>query len=462
MKLFKHQEEGIAFLREHPCAILADEMGLGKTRQAIMAIGDTEENGTIVVCPASLKENWRREILMVYSEDEISVVGTGPQYTLPEAPWIVINYDMLPKYLTQLKDRIEEGKIGSVIVDEAHYIKGRTSERSEATLKLVADAKRVVLLTGTPLLNRPAELFNLLKAVKHPLGKAKTVFAKRYCGGQMKAMVRDLFANKQFFVDPKKQWPFRAKKDRYRVYVFMDDTGATHLEELRRATSNVMLRRTKAEVLDLPEKIIADVEFEMTSEWRTKYNTAWDTYLLWLETHPDAGRNLDNVLTAQQLVEIGKLKQVCSLAKVERIAADVENIVEQGSKVIIFSQYTATIDALAHEMYKRKIGCARLTGQSDQSERQIAVDDFQKTEACKAFVANITAGGVGINLTAASVVIFADLDWSPGVNAQAEDRAHRIGQEGTINVYRYVAKETMEADILKLLETKKGVIDTVV
>lgn len=278
----------------------------------------------------------------------------------------------------------------------------------------------------------------------------------------MKALVRDLFANKQFFVDPKKQWPFRAKKDRYRVYVFMDDTGATHLDELRESTKNVMLRRTKKEVLDLPEKIVSDVEHELSANWRTAYDTAWDNYLLWLEAHPEAGRNLDNVLTAQQLVEVGKLKQVCSLSKVERIAEDVENAVEQGNKVIIFSQYTETIQQLMQAFAKAKIVAVSLTGADDAKERQESVDAFQNTETCKVFVANIKAGGVGLNLTAASIVIFADLDWSPGVNAQAEDRAHRIGQEGTVNVYRYIARETIEDDIVRLLSEKKDVIAALV
>ena len=465
MALFKHQEEGIEWLKKRTHAILADEMGLGKTRQAIIAAGDTSDETNLVICPASLKLNWQREIKAVYSDEEIVVV-TGSNQDLPAekpewfrvAGWIIINYDILGRN-PWLGEMAQQGKIGSVIIDEAHYIKGK-SERATEVLELTKSIPIVYCLTGTPMLNRPAELFNLLKAVKHPLGKAKTVFAKRYCGGQMKALVRDLQANKQFFVDPKRQWPFRMQKDRYRVYVFMDDTGATHLEELRRFTDDVMLRRTKKEVLDLPPKIVSDVMIELDSEQRSRYETAWDAYLEWIGAHPDASRNIDNILTAQQLVEIGKLKQVCSLAKIARIVEDAENAVEQGQKIIIFSQYRQTISdlrvALAH------LGVTTLTGDDDAEARQEAVDAFQTKDECKVFIANIIAGGVGINLTAASIVMFADLDWSPGVNEQAEDRAHRIGQEGTVNVYRYIADETIESDIVRILAEKKHVITDVI
>lgn len=468
-KLFDHQVEGVEWAVKTEKCILAHEMGLGKTKMGILAAGLSSDKVVLVICPASLKINWRREIEMLYPEDNICIVqGGSTDIDIESTAWIIINYDVVAKYSEILEMWIKNKIIETVILDEAHYIKGK-SLRAEAVLKIIDMAKRIYCLTGTPLLNRPIELFNLLRAVKHPLGKAKTAFARRYCAGQMKTLVKDITTGSQFFIDPKRAFPFRMQKHKYRVFTFMDDKGATHLDELRQATSDVILRREKKDVLDLPAKIVSEVEVELSKEHRTAYHAAWDQYLLWLESNPDVDRNLDNIKGAQQLIELGKLKQVCSLAKIPRIVADVENAVEQGNKVIIFSQYTETIrritvalkDSIGHDEDKKaraNLGVVNLTGENDAEERQWAVDQFQNDADTKVFVANIKAGGVGITLTAATLVIFADYDWSPKMNEQAEDRAHRIGQTGTVNIYYYVSKDTVEEEIMQLLRQKSEII----
>jgi len=177
-------------------------------------------------------------------------------------------------------------------------------------------------------------------------------------------------------------------------------------------------------------------------------------------------RNIDNIIMARHLVEIQKLKQVASRWKVARIVEDTRNAVEQGEKVIIFSQYTETIKMIAGELrtgskINPAIKTVTLTGADDMNERQLAVDSFQNSDDTKVFVANRKAGGVGLNLTAASSVMFADLDWTPETHRQAEDRAHRIGQSGMVNVYYYVAIGTIEEDIVSVLNKKKNVMDQI-
>lgn len=448
MKLFPHQEQGIEFLKKTKRAILADEMGLGKTRQAIIAAGDESgQFAVLIVCPASLKINWEREVKMIYPDTEIHTVQSGPEETLPEAKWIVINYDMLPKYKAQILMLAASGKIGTAIVDEAHYIKGKKTIRATTTLDIVLGVERVYLLTGTPIMNRPIELFNLLKAIKHPLGRARTVFSKRYCGAYLKTII----------------------KKNGQVIRFFDEGGATHLEELREFTKGHILRRLKKDVLNLPEKIISVQITDLTREARKEYDTAFDAYVAWIENNPEAEKNLENIMDARHLVELTKLKQVCSRAKIERIVADIRNAVDQGQKVIVFSQFTGTIMALRDELAQSKRGtryddaktpilAVTLTGQDDMHARQKSVDAFQNHDDTKVFIANIKAGGVGITLTAASIVMFADMEWSPELHSQAEDRAHRIGQEGTVNVYYYIAGETIEEDIVDILERKRAII----
>ncbi len=226
-------------------------------------------------------------------------------------------------------------------------------------------------------------------------------------------------------------------------------------------TTSIFLRRTKEEVLDLPEKIVSVVPVELSTAARTKYDNAWDEYLEWVAKHPEQ-KDIGNIMSAQALIELGKLKQVCSLAKLERIGADIANAVEQGQKVIVFSQYTDTIHTLQTQLNKMKpvVTSVRLTGEDDQDSRQRAVDSFQREDGPSVFIANIKAGGIGLTLTAASIVIFADMDWSPAVHRQAEDRAHRIGQAGTVNVYYYVAESTIEEDVIDILTQKQETIGT--
>lgn len=450
---FPHQVEGIEFLKTHKRVILADEMGLGKTFQAITAAGDATLQNKLVLCPASLKLNWKREIESIYPEDIIHVVESGKEQTIPEtATWIIINYDMLTKYKAQLIKLRELGLIDTAICDEAHYIKGKKTIRAKVTLEIIEGLEYVFMLTGTPLMNRPAELFNLLKGIGHPLGRARTTFTRRYCDAKLVTQ------------------PIRGG----RVIRFWDESGAEHLDELREFTKEAILRRTKQEVLDLPPKISSVQITELPKEYKVKYMTTFDDYIDFLRSNPVVSNDdVNNALTAKHLIELIKLKQLCSEAKLPRIVEDIRSAVSQGEKVIVFSQFTNTINKLQEMLLEKKrasqhgdaqdpIKSVVLTGASSMSQRQAAVDSFQNDEDTKVFIGNIKAAGVGITLTRASIVMFADMEWSPALHDQAEDRAHRIGQEGTVNIYYYVIQDTVEEDIVDLLQKKKSVIKDVV
>jgi SWI/SNF-related matrix-associated actin-dependent regulator of chromatin subfamily A-like protein 1 len=456
-ELFKHQIEGIEFLKKTPKAILADEMGLGKTRQAIIAAREDDENWmfgefkALIVCPASLKINWKREIEMVYPKDAIEIVGSQGEIA-QDAKWYIINYDILGKRIETIEILIGQG-MDTMILDEAHYIKGKSIRATAiigGTVKkkdgtkfasegLASKMKKVYCLTGTPLMNRPIELFNLLKAIGHPLGRVRSFYSKRYCDGFLQTIILR-------YKPPLRIW---------------NEQGASNLGELRESIKGWMIRRKKDEVLDLPEKIISVMECDLDNEWQKTYDNAWDAYLAFLQENPLPEKNIDNIILARQLVEIQKLKQVCSRAKINRIIEDIENAIEQDEKVIVFSQYTNTIKELADKLTAKKIGNRTLTGADDMDQRQKAVDNFQNDAEIKVFIANIKAGGVGLNLTAASIVIFADMDWSPATHNQAMDRTHRIGQEKMVNVYFYICPETIENDIMETLNLKKNVMDKV-
>lgn len=437
--LFKHQEEGIKFLKERKKAILGDDMGLGKTRQAVIAAGDTAEGDILVICPASLKINWKREINAVYPEDEVYIFGMDSDTIPNTTAWHIINYDVLEKYFSTL----ELHKWDTIILDESHYIKG-TSKRAKLSIQLTRKAKQVYLLSGTVVQNRPIELWNQLVAIGHPLSQAEDPeklywpwvnFGRRYCAG------------------------FRAQYGGRTP--FWDFTGASNLDELRRKIEGYYLRRKKTEVLDMPDKLKSIIQVDITDDWRAKYDTAFDDYIKWLQDHPEVleEKNLANILMVQHLVELSKVKQVASLAKVEAVADHIKNLVELGEKVVVFTTYKQTLEQLKKAV--GRIKKVELTGETPPKKRQEAVDQFQTDEKTMLFFGNIEAAGVGITLTSASKVVFADLDWNPANHDQAEDRCHRIGQTGTVNVYYFTAIDTIDEDIMEMLEKKREIINAI-
>ena len=452
--LFKHQIEGIEFLKKTKKAILADSMGLGKTRQAIIAAKEDGARTVLVICPASLKINWKREIEMVYPKDFVQIIDSDFEGVAPSIPeWMIINYDILEKKIDIITEEIERGWIDTIILDEAHYIKGK-SIRARAIIGgkikkksgevvsfdgIAEKADRVYALTGTPILNRPIELFNILKAVNHPLGRVRSAYSRRYCGAYLKTIIRRYGP------------PIR----------FLDESGATNLKELREKIKDVFLRRKKEEVLDLPPKITDIIIYELDYNWQREYDEAWDKYIQFLEENPMPEKNIDNIIMARQLVEIQKLKQVCSLSKINTIAEFVKNAIGDGEKILIFSQYTETIIRMKKVIELEGIKCLSLMGSDKMDKRQESIDEFQRGEA-DVFILNIKAGGVGLNLDQAGTVIFADMEWSPEIHNQAADRAHRIGQTKTVNIYYFIAKDTIEEDIMEILNSKKGVLDQVI
>jgi SWI/SNF-related matrix-associated actin-dependent regulator 1 of chromatin subfamily A len=439
--LFPHQVEGVAFLLGRRRAILADDMGLGKTRQSIVALTEAAPVGPwLVVCPASVKRNWVREILVARPGDPVHVVGPAD----PPAPgytgWVVINYDLLQRVDALLEDLPWTG----MVFDEAHYLKNHKSQRSKISCALVASAPNAVLhaLTGTPLTNRPRDLFPLLQLVGHPMGRSFLTFAKRYCDAT------------------------------HNGFGWVTD-GASNLAELRTQLHGAMLRRTKDETIDLPPKLrtwlAVDVP-ESTAKKETrrvlepliagnlaravaKSGTARRE-----AASPTNGRagGQDRI---RLLASLTRARELIANAKTANTIEFLDGIVAQGEKVIVFSAFDGPVQRIAKHFGERAV---LLTGMTPSGKRQALVDRFQTDDSVRVFVANIIAGGIGLNLTAARQVVFNDLDWVPANHWQAEDRAYRIGQTGTVNVTYFTATGTVDEFVSQALSVKAGLIEAVV
>jgi SWI/SNF-related matrix-associated actin-dependent regulator 1 of chromatin subfamily A len=423
--LYPHQADGVAFLLSKKRALLADDMGLGKTRQAVAALQAAVPEGLIlVVCPASLKLNWKREILMVDPAARIEVIGHDRAPAI-DPRWVIVNYDLLKKEAGRLHDIAWAG----VILDEAHFIKN-ASARTSHCLKLLGvqdDTKAaligpdyVFLLTGTPMTSRPRDLFNLLRCVGHPAARSFLSFARRYC-------------------------------EAYRNDFGWVTTGASNLDELNLLMKEVMIRRKKDEVLELPPKIRSWVPVDLSDAPAAL--SAVESFLGWYESTDPAAPN-----DTQFLARLTKVRLALHKAKHKAVAERIRDVTATGDKVVVFTTFH---DGVARHARTLGEAAVTITGSQTAGQRMEAVDRFQTDPKVQVAVCNIIAGGVGITLTAGTHVIFQDLDWVPANHAQAEDRCYRLGQTRRVTVEYFHAEGSLDAYIARLLETKIRLIDAV-
>ena len=451
------QRAGVAYALKAQRCFIADEMGLGKTVQALATVQAAHAYPAVIVCPASLKLNWAREAAKWLPGRSISV--WNGKAGVADADIIIINYDVLKRHL----DALTALEPQAVIFDESHYCKNHKAQRTEAAKTLAQNVPYRLALTGTPVLNRPAELLSQLGIIDR-LGDMGGFwqFARRYCQAYQG------------------RWGW-------------DFSGAAHLDELNtKMRATCYIRRNKADVLtELPAKQRAVVP--MTIDNRREYERAEAQVVAWLSERAaadeafraeveEAARHewpgadeeaqqgrarfvreaiarraesaAERAARAEQLVKIETLKRLSAQGKLEAVKEWVGSFVESGEKLVLFAHHTEIVEALAETF-----GAPSITGQTPVEARQAAVDRFQTDPDCKVIVLNIRAGGVGLTLTAASNVAFVELDWTPGAMDQAEDRCHRIGQTDQVTAWYLLGEETIDEDIHDLIETKRAVVE---
>ena len=407
------------------------------TTQAIIAAIESKAKKVLVVCPSSTKINWEREINVFC--DETAIVD-GKKWK--EAKFTIINFDILKNFHT-LKDKnkvdaklnreLVDANFDLVIIDEAHYLKNNDSIRGKIMVELVTkhNINKVWLLTGTPVANRPMDFFNLLKIIKSPIAENWKHYAVRYCEA------------KQFF---------RTLKNGTKKQIWLTD-GASNLEELASKTKNIILRRLKTEVLDMPDKVVSPMYQELDKKGWIEYNKLWDEYV--------TKRILEEKKTNEEqksLVELILLRKFIAAQAIPYTIEMVENAIEMGRKVIIFTSFTEELEILQTHFGKIAV---KHNGPMTTFQKQKSVDAFQQNAKIKVFIGNIKSAGVGITLTEGTVVIFNSFDWVPGSNEQAEDRAFRIGQKNDVNVYYQLFDNTISTRMWEMLNNKKDIISTI-
>lgn len=453
-QLLPYQQEGIAAMRGKTNVLLADEMGLGKTVQAIGVMNeDPDIKRVLIVCPASLKLNWRNE-LMIWADRSASINIVGPGAEWVPTDIVIMNYEQVPKYRPEI-DKVEWDLL---VCDESHYLKNNKAMRTRVIVghwdrddpsKRIwpIKAKRRLFLTGTPILNKPKELWTTVRALdKGGLGRDWLHFHTRYCAGY---------------------------KDAYGWQI----DGASNLEELQsKLRGSIMIRRKKKDVLkDLPakrrqiimlepttdrarkaleaERELGEIEKEM-EELRAKVEAMTPN-----EADSEYKKMVQRLvtMTATAFADTSRIRHQTALAKLPMVMDHLVNVLESENKIVVFGYHHGVIDGLREGF--AEYGVVVVDGRTKMEDRQKAVESFQQDPKVRVIIGSIGAMGVGWTLTAASYVAFAELDWVPGNISQAEDRLHRIGQHDSVLVQHLMLNGSMDGRMAKTIVSKQRVIE---
>uniref|UniRef100_A0A1Q3F1L1 Putative swi/snf-related matrix-associated actin-dependent regulator n=1 Tax=Culex tarsalis TaxID=7177 RepID=A0A1Q3F1L1_CULTA len=418
--LLEFQKEGVCFaIDKAGRAMIADEMGLGKTYQAIAVADFYKEDWPLLICTtASTRDVWAakiRQLLPYVPVHNIVTLQSGQDY-IGEARILITSYSMMEKSAEKLLGR----NFGFIIMDESHTLKNFKAKCTVVATDLAKQAKRVILLSGTPALSRPLELFSQISMLDRKFFGFRE-YSARYCAG--------------------KQTQFG-----------WDATGQSNLVELNLLlAAKFMIRRTKQDVMSqLAEKSRETVLLDPSLLW-TNQEVEEDLQSYAADYSISKGKEREEIMF--------KYYNATAEAKAPAVCSYLKKVLKEGQKFLIFAHHIKMLDAISKELTKLKVDHIRIDGTTRSDVRSELVNKFQSKDACRAAVLSLKACNAGITLTAAQLVIFAELDWNPSTLAQAESRAHRIGQEGAVLVRYLLAKGTADDIIWTMLQKKQTVLN---
>ncbi len=511
-KLKKHQKEGVQFLMARQKCILADSMGLGKTTTLSVAAIEGNYDSTVIICPASLKTNWKKELMWYIPEKDITIIESFQQKTKEEletflgysvgksnkkkeelleeaylqGKWqnnrfVIVNYDILDEFYeipkSWSKKAVSDAQERSpllkyifnrkslLIIDEAHKLSNSTSKRYKIIKDLIkrGNPKGIFLATGTPVTNNPQNLFCLLALINHPLSIDWNYYMERYCGAfKIPAKgEKERWTNKFLAHFRKNSWYdlSNEEKDRLKLYIRNNakmitvSKEATNLEELQEMVSDVYLRRVKEDMDEMPQKNIHELFYNLSPSQMSEYETLWEEY-----ENAQTENNPEKVLN-KELLEGAIYRKYLSNVMVPYTEKLTDDLISKGEKVVIFCCFDEELYAL-QDYYKDK--CVIYNGKITPKQKDYAVEKFMNDSSTTVFIGNITAAGVGITLTSASKLIFNDMSYVPGDNQQAMDRIYRIGQKKDCDIYFQIFKNTQYENIWNIVMKKALVIDKII
>lgn len=514
-KLMLHQKEAVQFLLGRKQCILADSMGLGKTTSLAVASLEGGFESILIICPASLKTNWRNELLWYADESEITIIdsvtdktkselekmlgykegesGKKREELLEEAnslgkwrdnKFVIINYDILDQFykITHARraDAIQEAfmqspmlqyiynKKSCIIIDEAHRLSNSTSIRYKVIKDLIKKGKpdSLYLSTGTPITNNPKNLFCLLQLLNDPIKDDWNYYMNRYCGARKFVHPKDKekrnFISTRYIMDRnKKNWYELTPDEKIELQNIINRScrmmtvadGATNLDELKERISHIYLRRIKEDLGKMPQKYIYEMFYDLSMDEEVEYDRLWKEYETQkLSENPDKELN-------KELLEGGIYRRYLSKQMVPHTEQLCDNILSKGEKVIIFCCYDDELYTLA-DYYKDS--CVVYNGKMSIKQKDAAVEKFMNDKSTNVFIGNIIAAGVGINLTNACYVVFNNISFVPSDNEQGCDRVFRIGQKKDCHIYYQMFRNTQYERMWDTVLRKSCIINAVI
>lgn len=437
---YPYQNKGIQRGLDLKRFINGDKPGLGKTLQAIATVNTAQAFPCLVICPATLKENWKREVKKFTGRDKAMILEDSNKRTFTQfhqaglSDYFIVNYESLKKYFVhditnekgqkltlkniQFKKEIQFFK--SIIIDESHRVKNGSAQSTKFCMGISTGKEYVLLLSGTPVINKPKDLIAQL----HIMGRLGDFggykwFVDRYCGG----------AN-----------------------------GASNLKELNyKLNQFCFFQREKHDVLkDLPAKVRQTVICEINN--RKEYIDAEADLIRYLREYKQASDDkINKAMRGEIMVRINVLRQISARGKVQSVADFVSDLLEQDEKVILF----VNLHEVGNELKKIFPKAVSVTGLDSREQRQVAVDSFQNDPNVTLIICSIKAAGVGLTLTSSSNVAFVEFPWTYADCEQCEDRAHRIGQTDSVTAYYFLGKNTIDEKIYQIIQTKKELASTI-
>jgi len=428
-ELYPYQKVGVEFfVNNNGRAMLTDDMGIGKSFQALAYAVHTNKKKTLVICPASVKYAWESEVKK-WTSLKSSVIDSKDKEALSDEAYhtndiFIINYDILVKF----SDLITSRKWNCLIADEFHYIKNTAAKRTKEVKKIAKEIQSILLLSGTPILNRPVELFNGLNLIDPTTWNDWYGYVLRYCG---------------------------AKRTRFGL----DTSRATNIEELQEKISHYFLRRKKSDVLtELPPKQFIDRPVMLDKESAKNYDFAEESFVDYLREIK--GKKITSSQQAGVLVKLNELRQICSRGKIYAAKDLINEVLDSGQKIVVFSVYNEPLKQLKEYFGEQAV---MIIGSTGNEERRDIINDFQNNPDKKVFLGGMKSAGAGITLTAASNVLFIDYSFVPADHWQAADRIHRIGQKaGSVSIYQLYSKNTIDEKIQEILEKKKELFEQLI